>query len=608
MGLGYKVVSNKEVNTALPNTQKEFDALFYNRDMNKLKKTDVIKKRIMGMLSFYDPPVQSLMPEVTKKEIVFTEMSDLQATQYQKARNEEIEKNKKMKKKVGRDMDKIKSSYRIFSRMACTFAFPEELGSPYDGAAMDLLEKVDEAEEDLEKTSDGVDLDLMNEENEKNMAKFDMLIKKTYLKKLDTGKEKYLGIENGSLARHSPKYLKMIQKIEESPGCIFVYSQFITLIGLNTFCLSLEATGKYVEFDIRKEEGYWVLNNKPEDDDKWKYVTWAGDKDKEKREILIKVFNGELDLLPSSCQTLKNQLRQKYGEEMNKHGQVIRVFMTTKTGAEGISLFNVRQVHIMEPYWQPVLIDQVIGRAVRTGSHLTLPPNERNVEVYIYLASYTSQQLRMMNEPNLRGDVARFNDGLQKRGQIVTSDESLYIISERKKNVIDAFLKLVKEVAFDCNIHASLNFNPNKPFKCLDYDSKNRDEYLSAPSIMDTVGLAEEHQEQNIKIAMGEFSVKGVKYYYELNVPPGHKKLFFSSTVLGAGRAKPVGELIVRDGKTFPAFYKKKSSSKGKSKSNDKIKDKEKAKPRSKKSMKKYQSKGGSYKSKNKSKKLNKIK
>ena len=155
IGLGYKVVSNKEVNTALPNTQKEFDALFYNRDMNKLKKTDVIKKRIMGMLSFYDPPVQSLMPEVTKKEIVFTEMSDLQATQYQKARNEEIEKNKKMKKKVGRDMDKIKSSYRIFSRMACTFAFPEELGSPYDGAAMDLLEKVDEAEEDLEKTSDG---------------------------------------------------------------------------------------------------------------------------------------------------------------------------------------------------------------------------------------------------------------------------------------------------------------------------------------------------------------------------------------------------------------------------------------------------------------------
>ncbi len=557
-GMGYKVVVNKEVNTCLPNTQKEFDALFYNRDMNRLKKTDVIKKRIMGMLSFYDPPVQSLMPEVTKIERVFAEMSDLQAKQYQKARNEEIEKNKKMKKKAGRDMDKIKSSYRIFSRMACTFAFPEELGSPYEDA-MKILE---EADEDQEKSEEGgLDADIFNEENEKNMAKFDMLVKKTYLKKLDKDKTKYLSMENGSLERHSPKYYKMIKTIETSPGCVFVYSQFITLIGLNTFCLALEATGKYAPFEIRKDGGNWVIDSNPEDDMKWKYITWAGDKDKEKREILIKIFNGELDLLPSSCQELKTQLRNKYGEEMNKHGAIIRVFMTTKTGAEGISLMNVRQVHIMEPYWQPVLIDQVIGRAVRTGSHMTLPPAERNVEVYVYLATYSSKQLSTTTEPNLRGDVARFNDGLQKRGQIVTSDESLYIISERKKNVINVFLKLVKEVAFDCNIHASKNFNPDNPFKCLDYDSRNRDEYLSAPSIMDTVGLAEEHQEQNVKIAMGEFTVKGVKYYYELNIMPGQKRVFYKGDILGAGRAKPVGELIEKGGKTFPAFYKVKSKS-----------------------------------------------
>ena len=241
---------------------------------------------------------------------------------------------------------------------------------------------------------------------------------------------------------------------------------------------------------------------------------------------------------------------------MNKHGDVIRVFLTTKTGAEGISLFNVRQVHIMEPYWQPVLIDQVIGRAVRTGSHMTLPLAERNVEVYVYLAVYSKEQLSLMKEPNLRGDVARFNDGLEKRGMIVTSDESLYIISERKKNVINVLLKIIKEVSFDCNIHAKMNYNVKNPFKCLDYDSSNRDEYLSAHSIMDTIGLAEENQEQNIKIAMGEFTVKGVKYYYELNTLPKQKKLFYNDTILGAGRAKPVGELIERDGKTFPAFYK----------------------------------------------------
>jgi hypothetical protein len=572
--IGYNTLVNREYNTALPNSQADFDALFYDRTLNRLKKTDIIKKRIMGMLSFYDPPVQSLMPEVKKIEKVFTEFSDLQAKQYQKVRNDEIEKNKKMKPKSGvSEVDKMKSSYRIFSRMACTFAFPEELGSPYDNA-LDLIEKVDKEEESIENDM-GIDLDYMNEDNEKNLAKFDMLIKKTYLKKLDENKAKYLSMDNGSLLKHSPKYYAIIKKMEESPGCVFIYSQFITLIGLNTLCLAMEATGKYAPFKIKKDShGNWSLDEEPGNENKMKFVTWAGDKAKDEREILIKVFNGELELLPSTCQNLKTQLRKKYGEEMNKYGKVIRVFMTTKTGAEGISLFNVRQVHITEPYWQPVLIDQVIGRAVRTGSHMSLPEKDRNVEVYVYLATYSDKQIQVMREPNLRGDIAKFNDGLEKRGKIITSDESLYIISERKKNVINVLLKLIRESAFDCNIHAKANFNPKNPFKCLDYDSKSRDDYLSAPSILDTIGLNEEHQEQNIKIAMGEFTVKDVKYYFELKTLPGQKKYFYNSDVLGAGRSKPVGELIEKNGKTFPAFYKKKESKKSKSTSKSKSKTK----------------------------------
>ena len=46
--------------------------------------------------------------------------------------------------------------------------------------------------------------------------------------------------------------------------------------------------------------------------------------------------------------------------------------MITASGAEGISLKNVRFVHIMEPYWHPVK-RQVIGRARRICSHADLP-------------------------------------------------------------------------------------------------------------------------------------------------------------------------------------------------------------------------------------------
>ena len=47
----------------------------------------------------------------------------------------------------------------------------------------------------------------------------------------------------------------------------------------------------------------------------------------------------------------------------NLYGEIIKVLMITASGAEGISLRNVRYVHITEPYWHPVRMQQVIGRA-----------------------------------------------------------------------------------------------------------------------------------------------------------------------------------------------------------------------------------------------------
>ena len=66
-------------------------------------------------------------------------------------------------------------------------------------------------------------------------------------------------------------------------------------------------------------------------------------------------------------------------------GEVLEVLMTTKQGAEGLNTKNVRQLFVVEPYWNPGL-DQVVGRAVRINSHLELPEKDRNVEIYIYLS------------------------------------------------------------------------------------------------------------------------------------------------------------------------------------------------------------------------------
>ena len=69
-------------------------------------------------------------------------------------------------------------------------------------------------------------------------------------------------------------------------------------------------------------------------------------------------------------------------------GEIIKILMITSSGAEGISLRNTRYVHITEPYWHPVRIEQVIGRARRICSHQDLPPELRPVNVFLYLMRF----------------------------------------------------------------------------------------------------------------------------------------------------------------------------------------------------------------------------
>ena len=68
----------------------------------------------------------------------------------------------------------------------------------------------------------------------------------------------------------------------------------------------------------------------------------------------------------------------------NKFGESIQVMIISGAGAEGISLTCVRQVHILEPWYNINRIEQILGRGVRTCSHKDLPFNERNVKIYMH--------------------------------------------------------------------------------------------------------------------------------------------------------------------------------------------------------------------------------
>jgi hypothetical protein len=527
-------------------------------------------------------------------------MNEYQLGIYEKIRHEEIQKDTKNTRKKKGDDEQIYSSYRIGSRMACSFVYPEDMPNPYDiGYKLELYEQQKEAKQRSaikrgiplnDDDTDEVDID-----DETKLANY---IKQTLLTTLKRKKHKYLSLENKSLHKHSPKYVNMILNLMESckKGKALVYSYFKELIGLNLFSIVMEETGQWEEFIIKKINNEWHLitgnpehannsnhsksklsslkdtlsksklhntNNKANNTNvhKMYYAFFSGKEDKEKKNIIPMLFNGNLDALPNNCGPLKRQILTYFGKESSRNlkGDVIKCLMTTRTGAEGLDLKCVRSVHVSEPYWQPVLIEQVIGRAVRTNSHVDLPEKERDVDVYIYMSTILPNMVQNIKNPDVRTDVAKYDNGLNKKGKVVTSDESLYILSAKKKVIADQVLQMIKDTAIDCSLTYGINKIQAPETVCLDYETHDRDDYLFTPSISDTMDIIDIKQEYQVVDRYIKKTIKGTTYAIAIQPAPNGKQYIYPITVLDTVRVpKPVGELVVKDGKTIPALYKAK--------------------------------------------------
>jgi hypothetical protein len=135
------------------------------------------------------------------------------------------------------------------------------------------------------------------------------------------------------------------------------------------------------------------------------------------------------------------------GAENNINGKIAQAFMITQSGAEGISLENVRQVHLMEPYWNYVRLEQVKGRAIRICSHKSLPFDERTVEVFTYITKFSEDQKK----------ARRVDETLMIKDKGLTTDESILSVSQDKKKLADSLFGAMKLGAVDCELNATEN-------------------------------------------------------------------------------------------------------------------------------------------------------
>ena len=452
---------------ALPDTLNEFSQWFINSKTGELKNQNIFKKRILGLTSHFRSPQEQLMAQFNKEtDLHVTEiaMSDYQLNIYENAREGERKMEMEQAKRRGRKKraqqgsdvyEESVSTYRIFSRAFCNFVFPGDIGRPLPQENEDIKtaaqatideDTLDNAttEEKIQNIDGRFGLDDATDIQEKLNKNIDSSYEKRIkaaMEKLKQKSSQYLSKE--ALVTFSPKFLSILNTIQSQTGLHLVYSQFRTLEGIGIFKLVLEANG-FAQLKIaKKKKGAWHIIHTEEDAAKPKFILYTGTESAEEKEIVRNIFNSQWGGVPRS---IRNQLT-KMGAN-NFHGEIAKVFMITAAGAEGISLRNVRYVHIMEPYWHPVRIEQVIGRARRICSHNDLPEAERKIEVFLYLMRFTEHQIENLVSSELKiKDISKRDNKTP-----LTSDQALYEISSIKENINNQLLKSIKEAAIDCAI------------------------------------------------------------------------------------------------------------------------------------------------------------
>ena len=514
---------------ALPDDPDSFFAAFIDKESGEARNINLFQRRILGLTSYFRSAQEQLLPSLVKTEagdlyhVEKIPMSDHQYLEYEKIRKGEAEreqnnKKKRLNAKTEEDLYKISSTYRIFSRAACNFVFPDGIERPkpnvkegaditenlFDVVPKDqrILNDVYENEEDAEKESETV----TDQEEDRYEKRIEKAMQDVNEKVEGTGESKYLSKE--ALLTFSPKFAKVLENIQnaDNEGLHLLYSHFRTIEGIGILKLILEANG-FSEFKIQKTSDSWAIVEKEEDAGKPRFVLYTGTETPEEKEIIRNVYNGTWDLIPSQ---MADKLRET--SETNSMGEIIKIFMITSSGAEGINLRNTRFVHIIEPYWHMVRVDQVVGRARRICSHQELPEDMRTVKVYLYVTMLNEKQKANENKDNIElrlRDVSRID-----KKTPVTTDETLYEMASIKQRTNNQILQAVKETAIDCQLYSAVASKKSSDdnLVCYGFGKIDSNNFASYPSFENDRSTKEGLDVETIKWQATKITEGGIDY------------------------------------------------------------------------------------------------
>jgi hypothetical protein len=217
------------------------------------------------------------------------------------------------------------------------------------------------------------------------------------------------------IEKYSAKIKSILDALYNSQGPLIIYSQFIDS-GLIPLALALESAG-FTRYGSNRS----LFANPPSEEldvnsYKKKSEMAPGQRFRGAKYVII---SGNSNISPDIVGDLK-----ACTDTNNINGEIVKVILLSAAGSEGLDFKYIRQIHILEPWYNINRIEQIIGRAIRTCSHKDMPLIQRNVQIYMHATM------------------------LSNNSEAV--DLFIYRKAEEKAKVIGTVTRVLKEHSVDC--------------------------------------------------------------------------------------------------------------------------------------------------------------
>uniref|UniRef100_A0A6C0FBD8 Helicase/UvrB N-terminal domain-containing protein n=1 Tax=viral metagenome TaxID=1070528 RepID=A0A6C0FBD8_9ZZZZ len=300
--------------------------------------------------------------------------------------------------------------------------------------------------------------------------------------------------DRDNLINISCKFNNILSNLSKSKseGIIFIYSDYI-YSGLLPMALALEHLGfeKYGGQDILDypewKEGTDNNSTKRQPIDH----LWNPMSEKKGKRAKYIILSGDTTLSPNN-----NEERKKSMAPNNSNGEEIKIILGNAVTSEGMDFKNIREIHVLDPWYHLYKIEQIIGRGIRLCSHSDIRKDKRNVTVYLHTSSI--------------------------KPEIESIDTNTYRIAEEKASQIGYIEKILKENAIDSILNKQINHIKNmkdltivtsrKVKKTMDVNDK---EYSKVCSFI-KCGMDIQKLDKEDEIDMSTYTIDNIKHQIKL--------------------------------------------------------------------------------------------